>query len=338
VGDDAMSRLHYFIDNGVTDQRYNDGQAFNAPTQFTRSTDYNGPSGQYNAPTQYTGNTQFTANPNFTGKTDFSYSADDLKNDPGYQFRMQQANDALLARQVATGQATGGAALKELADYNQGLASQEYNTAYNRAEGTFNQNLANAANEFGQNYQRQNQQFADNYGRDSQQFADNYDRGQQQANSNFTNAYNQFSGNYNRASDQFQNNYQRAKDEYATAYDQFTQDATNRWNRLASLAGIGQTATQQLNNAGANYANNSGDYLTQGANAKAAGAVSIGNAATGALANLVNNYSAQQYMSPGSSYSPSYYNSGYANQGAVDWDAYDAGGTPGYADPYRGGY
>jgi hypothetical protein len=43
--------------------------------------------------------------------------------------------------------------------------------------------------------------------------------------------------------------------EYQNAYNRFSNDQTNRFNRLASLAGLGQTATQATSTAGQNYAN-----------------------------------------------------------------------------------
>lgn len=95
-----------------------------------------------------------------------------------------------------------------------------------------------------------------------------------------------------------------------------------------------------MNSAGQNYAAGAGDYLTQAANARAAGAVGIGNAASGALANIANIYGMrqQQYASPGGGYgNAANLNAGYANQGSVNWGAYDAAGTPGYAGPYGGG-
>lgn len=54
--------------------------------------------------------------------------------DPGYEFRRQQGEQAL-QRSIAAGlggASRGGGALKSIADYSQGLASQEYQSAYNR--------------------------------------------------------------------------------------------------------------------------------------------------------------------------------------------------------------
>jgi hypothetical protein len=52
--------------------------------------------------------------------------------DPGYQFRIDQGNAQLAARRAATGNRFGGQALKDITNYNQDAASQEYGNAYQR--------------------------------------------------------------------------------------------------------------------------------------------------------------------------------------------------------------
>lgn len=63
----------------------------------------------------------------------FQFNANDLYADPGYQFRQQQAQDALSARLAATGQSLGGDALRAFQELGDGMAAQEYGAAYNRA-------------------------------------------------------------------------------------------------------------------------------------------------------------------------------------------------------------
>jgi len=67
-----------------------------------------------------------------------------LQMDPGYQFRQQQGEQALGRMSSAAGGRLGGAALKGLAEFNSGLASQEYGAAFNRQMG-----LASGADQFG---------------------------------------------------------------------------------------------------------------------------------------------------------------------------------------------
>lgn len=110
--------------------------------------------------------------------------------DPGYQFRMDEANKALQRSAAARGGLLSGGTLRGLSDLNQNLASQEYQSAYNR----------------------------------------------------------------------FQN------------------DQTSRFNRLAALAGIGQTATNVTGQLGQNYASSAAELAAQGANAKAAGTLGSASA------------------------------------------------------------
>lgn len=55
-----------------------------------------------------------------------------LAQDPGYAFRIDQANQALQRMQAAGGGVGSGGALKAAAQYSQNLASNEYGNAFNR--------------------------------------------------------------------------------------------------------------------------------------------------------------------------------------------------------------
>jgi len=69
-----------------------------------------------------------------------------------------------------------------------------------------------------------------------------------------------------------------ASEEYNNAYNRFNADRDRRFNRLSSLAGVGQTATTQTNAAGQNYANSTSQN-----------SIALGNAAAGAAAANSNN-------------------------------------------------
>ena len=64
---------------------------------------------------------------------------------------------------------------------------------------------------------------------------------------------------------------------YSTAYSRANQARTDRLNRLAALAGIGQTATQNVDAAGANKANATSALLTAAGNNAGAAALAQGN-------------------------------------------------------------
>lgn len=101
-----------------------------------------------------------------------NFSANDFQTDPGYDFRLQQGSQALDRSAAAKGGLFSGGTLKDLTDYNQNFASNEYQNAYNRfqtnrntqfnqlasvaglgqtAAGTTAQLGANTANQVGQN-------------------------------------------------------------------------------------------------------------------------------------------------------------------------------------------
>lgn len=55
-----------------------------------------------------------------------------ITSDAGYQFRLQQGQDALNKALAAQGMSGSGAAIKAASDYSQGQASQAYNDAWNQ--------------------------------------------------------------------------------------------------------------------------------------------------------------------------------------------------------------
>lgn len=71
------------------------------------------------------------ANPDY--QRDFTMA--DYKEDPGYQFRLSEGQKAIDRSGAARGGSNSGAALKSLARFGQGLASEEYQNAYNRFNG-----------------------------------------------------------------------------------------------------------------------------------------------------------------------------------------------------------
>jgi len=70
--------------------------------------------------------------------------------------------------------------------------------------------------------------------------------------------------------------------------DYASQEFGNAYNRLASMAGLGQTATGAMGNAAGNYATNQGQNYMGAANARASGYVGGANAVTGGLGQYLN--------------------------------------------------
>jgi hypothetical protein len=70
--------------------------------------------------------------------------------------------------------------------------------------------------------------------------------------------------------------------------DYASQEFGNAYNRLASMAGLGQTATGAMGNAAGNYGVNQGQNYMGAANARASGYVGGANAVTGGLGQYLN--------------------------------------------------
>jgi hypothetical protein len=87
-----------------------------------------------------------------------------------------------------------------------------------------------------------------------------------------------------------------ASQEYLNAFNRYQTERQAKLGPLQSLAGVGQSAVNQLGQAGQNYATNAGEALTSGAAARASGYVGAANALTGALGTGLNFYQNQQYM------------------------------------------
>lgn len=99
-----------------------------------------------------------------TGSLNTPFTTADFHNSPGYQFQVQQGENAVLNNASATGGVKSGNTLKALTQFGQGTANQDYWNAYNAYVGQQNQQFnqlnsvvgtgANAVNNtatFGQN-------------------------------------------------------------------------------------------------------------------------------------------------------------------------------------------
>lgn len=110
-------------------------------------------------------------------------------------------------------------------------------------------------------------------------------------------------GNFGTALSQYGQDY--ASNEYQNAYNRFTNNQSNRFNRLASIAGVGQTANGQLAQAGMNAANNAGEAMMSGANGMAGAQVAQGQMWGNTLSSLgsqgSNAWLQSQYMNRGMS-------------------------------------
>jgi hypothetical protein len=87
-----------------------------------------------------------------------------------------------------------------------------------------------------------------------------------------------------------------ATQEYSSAYSRFNGDRDRRFNRLASVAGIGQTAATQTAQLGTQTAGNIGANITAAGNATAANAVNTGNAVNSTVGSLGQFYLQNKFL------------------------------------------
>lgn len=72
----------------------------------------------------------------------------DAQNEPGYQFRLSGGRDALEGSAAARGTLRTGGTLKDITEYGQNFASQEYGNVYNRALQSFDRDYRGAYDAF----------------------------------------------------------------------------------------------------------------------------------------------------------------------------------------------
>jgi hypothetical protein len=89
-----------------------------------------------------------------------------------------------------------------------------------------------------------------------------------------------------------------ASTEYGAANTRYENQRKGIYDRLASIAGIGQTAQNQTSQLAQNVTGNIGQATIGSANAQAAGLVGSANAYGGGIQNAANMYSMSQYLRP----------------------------------------
>jgi hypothetical protein len=100
-------------------------------------------------------------------------------------------------------------------------------------------------------------------------------------------------------------NQDYATGEYGKAFDRYQSDLTGRFNRLSSLAGTGQTATNQAINAGQNFvtqgqagANAIQNNIADAANARSSAYIAGGNAIGQAAGNVGQYFALKSFLKP----------------------------------------
>ena len=111
-----------------------------------------------------------------------------------------------------------------------------------------------------------------------------------------------------------------ASQEYMNAFNRYQAERNARLNPLQSLAGVGQTATNQLGQAGQAMASNVGQALGAAAQARASGYIGGANALSQGLGTYLNYSQGQNFLNalrpqeaatPAPIYEGGYYSQGY---------------------------
>lgn len=87
-----------------------------------------------------------------------------------------------------------------------------------------------------------------------------------------------------------------ASNEYGNAFNRYQINRSNQLNPLASLAGMGQTATGAMSNAAGQFGRDMYAGMTDVGNARAAGTMGMANAISGGVGQGVNYYQNQRMM------------------------------------------
>ncbi len=200
------------------------------------------PSAPYQAPTPYQANPYSV--PTFDAATPFrGPSVADMQADPSYQFRLTEGQKALERSGAARGVTNTGGTLKDILNYGQQAASQEYGNIYNRALNTYNVNEANRGRAFDTNAALGFQGYGANEMGRSQAYGTNEANRQQAYQTNEANAQQAYNMNALANQQMYQTNANQAQQDYANqfnswveAYNQWRQTSSDRFNEQYSTA------------------------------------------------------------------------------------------------------
>jgi len=238
----------------------------------------------YAAPTPFAGDPYRTATPYQQGTYDAAVpfsrdeyvaatpfeapTAADMAADPSYQFRLQQGQDALERSGAARGVTNTGGTLKDILDYGQNAASQEYGNVYGRMRDTYDANERNRFNAYQANYGNA----MDAYGMNERNRFGAFDTNERNRagayNTNEANRFRDYSTNYGNAVNAYAMNEQNRAGAFNTnvrnAETAYNTNEANRYQAYTTneLARLNENQTAEQRRAGA-YNTNLNAYQNQ---------------------------------------------------------------------------
>ena len=203
---------------------------------------------------------EYVAAQPFTG-----LSVAEMNADPGYQFRMQQGQQALERSGAARGVTNTGGTLQNILDYGQQAGSQEYGAAYGRKLNDYTTNEQNRFNAYQANYANAMNAYNQNENNRAGAFDRNVSNAANAYGTNAENAYREYatntaaqnmanqeaearrSGAYNTNLSAYQNQqryglaaqgqaYDQAYRNWVEQYNQGRNNAQDTYNRMYGLA------------------------------------------------------------------------------------------------------
>jgi len=148
-------------------------------------------------------------------------TVEDMKADPGYQFRFQQGQEAVENSAAARGSLLGGNTLRALNEYGQGFASNEFGNVNQRRQ----QDYGNKLGEWGLGYDKNTADWESRL-------------------KDWATGYQKYMGDY-----------ETGTGAYMNKYNMFNQDRDNPYNKYMQLMNVGQDANRNVNDANTNLAN-----------------------------------------------------------------------------------
>lgn len=238
-----------------------------------------------------------TPAPTYTRRADFRpTNAQDLYDDPSYQWVQDEALRRLQATKAAQGTLMGGGTMRAAAQLASGLASQEFGNVDARRFRNYQQDVAGDQQNFG----NQMTSWQGNEGSRLNTFDRNFNAINTGNEAAFADAYNTHNVNVSDAYQAWQANMAKALEEFRSAYDVFTGNQDRAFDKNYRTAALYMPTVTAQTNADQGYDERQGN-LTVGrgqstsagiqgqGNANSAGVIGRGNARANAWGNIGNN-------------------------------------------------
>lgn len=161
-------------------------------------------------------------------------SAEEAMNDQGYKFRLAEGQRVLENAGSAKGVSRSGGMMKDLLNYGQNAASQEYQNVYSRRAGEYDRDFSNRLTSWGTNYKKA----ADTWATNTAEGLAAYDRLYQGALAEFAPKMTNWQTKTQTGQRQNELDYSRAWNEYLERYEIFKHNHEWPFEALSKTAAL----------------------------------------------------------------------------------------------------